>query len=269
VNVALATDRPLLLRGPSGSGKSTLARFVSWCLGWAYEHDVVTSRTQAHELLYRFDAVRRLADASVMTRKGLPGKDEKYVEPGVLWRSFDPIGVKKRFKVDHDEATRKPGTVTLLDEVDKADPDVPNDLLVAIEQRWFRIPELDLRIDARAAVDRPVLVMITSNGERELPRAFMRRCITCDLARPGLDEMERIARAHHPDVSDPVLAAVKKGFDEVSKSVADERLRPSTAEFLDAIRALQGVSRAYGTEEEIVRRALVKHLPESEALRGA
>jgi MoxR-like ATPase len=249
LNVALATSRPLLVTGEPGSGKTTLAQNAANVLGWWYYRETVTSRLQASDLFYRFDALRRLNDAST------PGvalqSAEHYVTPGVLWWAFDPSSAPHRgarnLPLQRQAANpgiapaptaageRSPNAVVLLDEIDKADPDVPNDLLEAFESRRFTIRETEPEAVVQSAGDRRVLLVLTSNGERELPPAFLRRCVTLALDPPSASFFATVAdRRFGRD--DPRHLAIA---DEVMKAREEARRRgvrlPSTAEFLDAV----------------------------------
>jgi len=246
VNVAYVCNRPLLLLGPSGSGKSTLARYVAWCLEFDYLEQVVTSRTAAEDLKWRFDAVRRLH----ASKDELGGdKDLKFVTPGVLWEAFDPEGAAKlrpepRQSTEPRRSNRESfgnkGTVVLLDEIDKADPDVPNDLLVTLDMQWFHCTDVDRTVEARR--DRKILVMITSNEERELPRAFLRRCIVMTLSRHAAKKRREIAEMHHPGVSSFLLDRVDKVFERIEAAAKLASVpQPSTAEYLDAVAACLGL----------------------------
>jgi MoxR-like ATPase len=239
VNVALATNRPLLLSGRPGSGKSTLARHVAACLGWEYQEDTVTSRTQANDLLWKFDALRRLSDASTPNIE--VGEEAEYVEPGVLWWTFDPGSAWRSSSL---VATKKAlaglskitGVVVLLDEIDKAEPDVPNDLLVPLSDRKFHPKGYSEPVEAKS----DYLLCITTNAERELPQAFVRRCVTLSLTRPNKDKLREIAVEHNSGLKkeDKVLDHVLTAFLELEKEmIAEHRRPPSTAEFLDAVRA--------------------------------
>jgi MoxR-like ATPase len=239
VNVALATRRPLLVSGPSGCGKSTLAADIARVLGWRYEKEVITSRIQSVDLLYRVDHLRQLQD----TRTGLR-RIEEYVTPGVLWRAFDPEGAKARRGTDPDEAIptdrsappeRGNGVVVLIDEIDKAEPDVPNNLLEPFGSYTFKVPELSAVV---YAVRTPLLV-ITTNNERRLPDAFIRRCVDLSIELPQKPTLVAIANIHFADE----LAAYRKTNPETTllEEVADAVMNIksySTAEYLDTVRSI-------------------------------
>lgn len=240
VNAALATGRPLLLRGNPGCGKSTAARDIAFALDREYLEEVVTSKTAAADLLWRFDAVGRLSDAGADGAK----QRDAYVEPGVLWRGFQ--------RGDGRDA------VVLLDEIDKADPDVPNDLLVPLGEGRFTVSDADKPMpgaplpDAATRKDfvirqRKLLVILTSNGERELPPAFLRRCVALTIDDPDEGRLELIGR-HHLDVLnrdretpvafDPaLLRAVTARAQTLSKHAPGGTRRAGTAEILDAFKA--------------------------------
>ena len=239
VNVALATNRPLLLSGRPGSGKSSLARDVASKLGWEYQEDTITSRTMAEHLQWKFDALQRLSDAS---NPQIGAKDEvHYVEPGVLWWMFDPesaFKASRHSKENHSTGGLKDinGIVVLLDEIDKAEPDVPNDLLVPLSTRKFTPRGHTSPVESK----KEYLLCITTNGERDLPQAFVRRCVTLSLTRPKDEELKDIAVAHneHLKKTDPLLDQVLKAFNVLEAEMLRERRRPpSTAEFLDAVKA--------------------------------
>jgi MoxR-like ATPase len=242
VNVALATERPLLIAGEPGSGKSRLADAVAHVLGRQFYRYTVTSRTQATDLLWTYDALQRLNDAATQGQKLKPY--QAYVQPGVLWWGFDSNSAVTRGKQPlpaggsraEDPAVKvvkKDAAVVLVDEIDKADPDVPNDLLEPFDVKRFTVKETGDVIEAKRAV----LLMLTTNGERELPPAFVRRCVLLVLEEPDVPWFEKVAARHFP-----------KGSAQTHKRVAAEVMRlrgvaeqaqqrkPSTAEFLDALK---------------------------------
>jgi len=261
VEVALTTGRPLLLRGEPGTGKSSLAPYVARCLGWRYYEYVVTSATMASDLLWRFDAVRRLADAQARQVK----PESEYVEPGVLWWALDRGSAASQAKqagtVEPDRETnqgRDPyRAIVLIDEIDKAHPDVPNGLLVALGSNQITVPYLPspitidpnqkgatpLSIPKGVAVS-PVQIVITTNEERELPVAFVRRCVTYALEHPGPEDLVEIARAQFDRPKEPfkttdakLALAIAKRVETLRSEAPAGSHRPSTAEFLDAFRA--------------------------------
>ena len=239
VNVALATNRPLLLSGRPGCGKSSLARDVADGLKWEYLEETITSRTQANDLLWKFDSLQRLSDAS---NPKLSVKEEaEYVRPGVLWWAFDPASAYRATRIsqakkDQPEFQDVKGIVVLIDEIDKAEPDVPNDLLVPLSEGQFQPRGHDEKVPSTHSF----LLCITTNGERELPQAFLRRCVTLSLKRPNIKMMRKIALAHNENLrpDDEVLTQVLATFESLEKEMLAKNHRPpSIAEFLDAIEA--------------------------------
>jgi MoxR-like ATPase len=242
VNVAWATERPLLLSGASGSGKSSLAANVARTLGWRYYEHVVTSRTEARDFLYRFDSIRRLNDAQAKELKEVWA----YVEPGVLWWAFDPVSAADRGSrgklpvADRATDPNKLGgherAVLLIDEIDKADADVPNGLLVPLGSLQFKVDDVNFTVETR----HPPLVIITTNGERELPQAFIRRCVTLELPDPDVKKLVEIATAVIPE-SKPIKRMLHSIAHYVLGQGQQELnglgTKPSTAEYLDTVRA--------------------------------
>lgn len=280
--VAMATGRPLLLRGPAGSGKSSLAPFMARALGWRFYSFTVTARTQARDLMWQFDALRRLSDAQVR-RQGDTGPSkvdtlDHYVEPGPLWWAIDQQSARRRGVGKSEgivpalELARDPGdgppskrAVILIDEIDKADPDLPNNLLEPLGSLQFTVHETGRRVSGE---DAP-LVFVTTNNERELPSAFYRRCAVLYLKEHGRDDLIRIARAHFdgydPPLSDDLAGRVADIVTTFAGQAAKIGTRPpSTAEYLDAVRACLDLSadpQTPGEWEHIVQLTLSKTDP--------
>ncbi|MFJ2008306.1 AAA family ATPase [Streptomyces chartreusis] len=272
IRVALAAGRPLLLRGKPGSGKSSMAPFVARQYNWRFYSFVVTSQTRARDLQWTFDGVRRLADAQTKSwwggKAARPLSPDLYVEPGPLWWAFAPQSAARHVRAGrqsqgpapedwkHPEQKRNTGrdlehAVVLIDEIDKADPDVPNGLLGPLATHGFTVAESGTRVEFEASVDtfqgRPFhrnLVVITTNEERELPQAFLRRCVIAKLVPPTeVEELVRIAREHlearlgeasEKDVE--LAAALATELKSVRDAARGQGVRePSTAEYLDAL----------------------------------
>jgi MoxR-like ATPase len=242
VNAALATERVLLVEGPPGSGKSTLAAAAAKVLEWRYYERVITSRTSAQDLLWRFDALKRLADAQTQSVQ----PPEAYVEPEILWWALAPNRAARRgsavasdkWSVARDPATtaKKPDAVVLLDEIDKADPDMPNDLLSPLGVGAFEVRDTGAWITREAG--HRTLVIVTSNGERTLAPAFVRRCVRLELAAHDEESLMRIGEMHLPYGKKKVHRAIAKWcIDETPRAKLANRRAPSTAEFLDIARA--------------------------------
>jgi len=239
VNVALATGRPLLVRGPSGGGKSSLARNAARVLGWRYYERVISSRAQAQDLLWEIDHLRRLQDAQLNLLRGGAGS---YVQPGILWWAFDrasarhqaerSLGSDEPRPLDPNLGDDHPRAVVLLDEIDKADPDVPNNLLVPLGSLTFQVEEYG---KVATTEELAPLVVITTNDERELPPAFLRRCVELVIEVPDLARLDEIGRLHLPQVPQ----RLRKRFAELILETlpGGAAPSPSIAEYLDTVKA--------------------------------
>ncbi len=241
INVALATGRPLLVRGVPGSGKSSLAESVASHLEWNYYKEVITSKTQSQDLLWQFDALRRLNDAQAQQIKE---NAAYYINPGILWLAYDPesaatMGVAQSnvnnesqdSKIEEGQENAK-RAVVLIDEIDKADPDLPNNLLVPIESLSFKVQEINFLVKA----ENPPLVIITTNEERELPKAFLRRCIILTLERPNEKMLLDIASVHFGGKNDSLYKKIYSIMNNPEGSNKKTQNLPSTAEYIDTIK---------------------------------
>lgn len=250
VNVALATRRPLLVRGPSGAGKSSLARNAADALGWRYYEYVVTSRTEARDMLWQVDLLRRLHDAQAARGAGMEFSEDftPYVNPGVLWWAFDPETAQWRgaaprtrgIKEVKDPWTGPPSdrAVVLVDEIDKADPDVPNNLLVPLGSLRFEVEETGTTVEIDD--DHAPLVFITTNDERELPKAFLRRCVEVKIELPTRARLLEIGQAHFPKANPALLEQILTALlGAPPANAADAPTELSPAEFIDAVRAVR------------------------------
>ena len=257
IGVAQAIGRPLLLRGPAGSGKSSLAPFVARQLRRRFYWTTITARTEARDLMWQFDALKRLNDAQIQApeERRRVSQLQSYIEPGVLWWAFSPATARRRglpkdqtlrvpLAVDPGIGPRTNGVVVLIDEIDKADPDLPNNLLECLGSLQFRVQETGDVIRAKE----PPLVIVTTNDERELPAAFLRRCAILRLPDHSTDDLVEIATLHFHDLEASAfptpadrtilytnIATRLKALQEEARAL-DHRL-PSTAEYLDAVRA--------------------------------
>jgi MoxR-like ATPase len=230
VNCALALERPLLVKGEPGTGKTLLAQAISESLGLDLIHWPVKSTTRAQDGLYVYDTVQRLYDARF--GDGDVKDIRRYIKLGPMGRAF----------------ASSQRQILLIDEVDKADLEFPNDMLHELDRMRFIIPETG---DEVVATQRPV-VIITSNNEKELPDAFLRRCVFHFIDFPDTDLMKRIVRVHHPQVDGALIDQAVVAFYEL-RQVPRLRKRPSTSELVDWIAVLM--------QSGVGKERLVRELP--------
>jgi MoxR-like ATPase len=215
VNAAVALERPLLIKGEPGTGKTVLAQEIAKALGYPLIEWHIKSTTKAQQGLYEYDAVSRLRDGQL----GDPRVHDiaNYIVRGKLWEAFE---------ADHP-------VVLLIDEIDKADIEFPNDLLLEIDRMEFYVYELRRSIKAR---HRPV-VIITSNNEKELPDAFLRRCFFHYIRFPDRETMEKIVQTHFPNIRQDLLREALTVFFDV-RGVNELKKKPATSELLDWLKLL-------------------------------
>ena len=215
VNIAMTLQKPLLIKGEPGTGKTMLAQAVSQALGKRLIIWNVKSTTKAQDGLYVYDVVQRLYDSQF----GTDGVDNiaKYIKLGKLGEAFQS----------------EEQVVLLIDEIDKADLEFPNDLLWELDQMEFYIPETKETVKAK---QRPI-VIITSNAEKELPDAFLRRCVFHYIEFPDQEQMEQIIRVHFGDLDERLVQQALAAFYWV-RQLRDIEKKPSTSELVDWLRAL-------------------------------
>jgi len=215
VNIAMVLQKPLLIKGEPGTGKTVLAEAISKALNKKLIIWNIKSTTKAQDGLYVYDVVQRLYDSQF----GGQGVDdvEKYVKLGKLGEAF----------TDEDQV------ILLIDEIDKADLEFPNDLLWELDRMEFHIPETGRTVTAK---HRPI-VIITSNAEKELPDAFLRRCVFHYIEFPNQELMGQIVRTHFPDLDEHLLGQVLSAFYKI-RSLPQIKKKPSTSEIIDWIQAL-------------------------------
>lgn len=215
VNAAVTLERPLLVKGEPGTGKTELARQVSDALGLRMIEWNIKSTTRAQQGLYEYDAVNRLRDSQLGDERVHDVKN--YIRKGKLWQAF--------------EADEK--VVLLIDEIDKADIEFPNDLLQELDKMEFFVYETGETIRAR---QRPI-VIITSNNEKELPDAFLRRCFFHYIQFPGMETLKQIVEVHHPGIKQQLLTTALTQFYEIREQQGLKK-KPSTSEVLDWLKLL-------------------------------
>ena len=214
VNASISLEKPLLVKGEPGTGKTELARQVASSLNLEIIEWNIKSTTKAQQGLYEYDAVSRLRDSQL----GESIRDiNKYIRKGKLWEAFE----------------KKKKVVLLIDEIDKADIEFPNDLLQELDRMEFYVYETGQIVRANK---RPI-VIITSNNEKELPEAFLRRCFFHYIQFPDLETLKKIVEVHFPNIKKSLLEVALKSFFEV-REIPGLKKKPSTSEALDWIKLL-------------------------------
>ena len=259
IRAALASGRPLLVRGEPGTGKTQLARAVAQQLGWVLVYKVINGLTELEELFWHYDAVDRLSEAQVLAGEKPEVRMEnlrhrKFLNPGPFWWAFDwnsaqhqftEFSRRKQGRPEWKAEEPPPGVVLLIDEIDKADLDLPNGLLEAFGQNSFQIPWLEAGTVSRC--DIPLLAVITTNEERELPRAFLRRCLVRQLEYPNEENatgfntwMRQRGRIHfdEDECSDEVLEEAAELIRKDRRGTEYGAIRPGLAEYIDLLRVV-------------------------------
>ncbi|NIS09512.1 MAG: MoxR family ATPase [Candidatus Dadabacteria bacterium] len=215
VNAAISLEKPLIIKGEPGTGKTLLAFEIAKSLSKNLISWHIKSTTTAQQGLYEYDAVTRLRDSQL----GMEGVADvsNYIKPGKLWESFNS----------------RDQVVLLIDEIDKADIEFPNDLLLELDKMEFYCYELQKTIKAKKSP----IVVITSNNEKELPDAFLRRCFFHYIAFPERDTMKEIVDVHYPDLEDKLLQSAMRVFYEI-RDLNGIKKKPSTSELIDWIKLL-------------------------------
>jgi len=215
VNAAIALQRPLLIKGEPGTGKTLLAEEVAIAIGAPLHTWHIKSTTKAHQGLYEYDAVSRLRDSQLGDPRVADVRH--YIKPGKLWQAFDSDA----------------RAVLLIDEIDKADLEFPNDLLHELDRMEFHVYETGETVRAK---HRPIIV-ITSNNEKELPDAFLRRCFFHYIAFPDRATLQRIVAVHYPNIAPDLCARALDMFFEL-REVPALKKKPSTSELIDWLKLL-------------------------------
>jgi MoxR-like ATPase len=215
VNAAVTLERPLLIKGEPGTGKTMLAEEVALGLGKRLIQWHIKSTTKAQQGLYEYDAVSRLRDSQLGDKK--VSDITNYIKRGKLWEAFDS-----------DEQV-----VLLIDEVDKADIEFPNDLLVELDRMEFFVYETGETVKAKR---RPIII-ITSNNEKELPDAFLRRCFFHFINFPDRNTMREIVNVHYPNIANELVQEAMEVFFDV-RSIPGLKKKPSTSELIDWLKLL-------------------------------
>ncbi len=215
VNAAVTLERPLLVKGEPGTGKTELARQVANSLEMEIIEWNIKSTTRAQQGLYEYDAVSRLRDSQLGDAR--VHSVENYIKKGKLWKAFDT----------------EQKVVLLIDEIDKADIEFPNDLLQELDRMAFHVYETGATVEAKC---RPV-VIITSNNEKELPDAFLRRCFFHYISFPDPETLRKIIEVHHPSLKSQLLETALSQFFEIRETSGIKK-KPSTSEVLDWLKLI-------------------------------
>ena len=267
INTAMHIQRPLLIRGEPGLGKSQIAHAIAACMEWNLLVHVVHARTEPSDLLYRIDHVKRLAKAQIISaetkveqtpnieQKLRQLDEENYVLPGKFWWAFDPENARDFYQdsvagygsaITEDIKSDRP-SVLLIDEIDKADSELPNALLEVLNNKSFQLPVGDKRIECNEQY--PPFIVITSNDERSLPHAFLRRCVchTLTLGKDkegGEEQLIKVAQAHQKGnnnlhkINNQIIQKAAQMTIEARERTQEHQYRPGTAEFLDLLKAI-------------------------------
>jgi MoxR-like ATPase len=286
IKAALAAQRPLLVSGEPGTGKSQLARAAAYQLNRAFVSEVINARSECRDLQYQYDAVTRLGEAQTVGLLGKTGDDLKihlhhrnYVSPGVLWWTLNWTDAEEQSKTSNKDDCipqrppgwqPKDGVVLLIDEIDKADADLPNGLLETLGNGAFTVPCINKHVCIKSNRQIP-LVVITTNHERELPSAFLRRCMVLHLKLPEekgrlIDHLCEIGKIHYENDCSPEVRR------EAAEQLVKDRIEaknqslpaPGQAEYLDILRAVKTIAPENEKQQKeilfkIKAFALVKH----------
>jgi len=277
---AYAAGRPLLVRGKSGTGKSQMAKAIAEQLGWAFVSEVIRGSTELSDLHWHFDAIGRLSEAQAMSFKPKETSDDwenrtnplRFLSPGAFWWAYDWKSAEQQYQAcvtklrprpdwtqDPSRQAQPPGIVLLLDEIDKAEPDLPNGLLETLGQYQFTVPYLNQQ-HVQTSIKNPIeadparlLVVITTNEERELPTAFVRRCLVHTLKMEesaetvdGIEKrvqwlMQRGQLHFGQHISEQVYRQAAELLWQDRMSASYTRYPPGLAEYIDLLKALRSL----------------------------